>query len=152
MSLIKWKEREMTRPGDEFRSLQEAINDLFNFDHFPVSHGLFDQSVCPSIDVVEGSGEFTVTCELPGIEQNEVDVSIASNVLTIKGEKKEKKETKDGKYYKKEIRNGSFQRTLSLPSSVNAEKIKAEMKDGMLAITLPKREEAIPKQITVNVK
>ena len=93
-----------------------------------------------------------MTCELPGLEQKDIDVTIASNVLTIKGQRKNEWEEKRGKVYRKESWSGSFQRTLPLPTSVDGEKIKAELKDGILTITLPKREEAKPKQIAVNVK
>jgi len=91
-------------------------------------------------------------CELPGIDLKDINVSITSNVLTIKGVKKVEKEEKKEKYYRKESRSGSFQRTLSLPTAVDAEKIAAELKNGILTITLPKREEEKPKQITVNLK
>jgi len=114
--------------------------------------GLFDRSFSPAVDVVENPQDFTVSCELPGLDQKDIDVSIASNVLTIKGQKKDEREEKKNKFYRKESWSGSFQRTLPLPSSVDGEKIKAELKNGILTIVLPKREEAKAKQITVNVK
>jgi len=152
MALIKWKNRDLYDPWSDFRTLQEEINDLFDIDRFPSVSGLFDRTDSPSIDVVEGENEFTVSCELPGMEQKDIDLSIASNVLTIKGEKKDEKEKKSSKYFKRETWSGHFQRTLSLPSSVDAEKVSAQLKDGILTVTLPKREESKPKQIAVNVK
>ena len=152
MALIRWKDRDLTDPWAELRNIQEEINSLFDLDRFPVTTGLFDRSVSPAIDVAEGTADFTVTCELPGLEQKDIDVTIASNVLTIKGQRKNEWEEKRGKVYRKESWSGSFQRTLPLPTSVDGEKIKAELKDGILTITLPKREEAKPKQIAVNVK
>ncbi|MBN1524064.1 MAG: Hsp20/alpha crystallin family protein [Spirochaetales bacterium] len=134
------------------RSLQESINDLFEIDRSPNSMGLFDRNVSPAADVVENENEFTVTCELPGIDQKDIDVSITSNVLTIKGEKKDSHEEKKGKFYKKETWSGSFQRTIALPVDVEKDNISAELKDGMLVITLPKKEESKPKQISVNIK
>ena len=86
------------------------------------------------------------------VEQKDIDVSIASNVLTIIGTKKEEKEEKKGNYYKKESLSGSFQRTLSLPAAVDGEKVAAQLENGFLSISIPKKEESKPKQITVNVQ
>lgn len=152
MAIVRWKNGQAYDPWAGLKSLQDEINNLFDLEQFPVATGLFDRSVSPAIDVAEGEHEFTVTCELPGLEQKDVDLSLAANVLTIKGEKKNNREEKKGSYYKKETWSGSFQRTLSLPSSVDADKINAQLKDGILTITLPKKEEAKPKQISVNVK
>ena len=80
------------------------------------------------------------------------DLSIVSNVLTIKGNKKNKIEDKNGKYYKKERWEGSFQRTLSLPKGLDGEKITAQLENGFLSISIPKKEETKPKQITINVQ
>ncbi|MCF7953419.1 MAG: Hsp20/alpha crystallin family protein [Spirochaetales bacterium] len=154
MALIQRRNRDVYSPWDEMRRLQEEINDLFNFDTLPSKRGLFDRSVSPSIDVVENDNSFVVTCELPGIKEKDIDVNLASNVLTIKGSKSEEKEEKEknGKYYRKESQSGSFQRTLPLPSAVDPDKVKAEMSNGILTIELPKSEESKPKQIAVDVK
>jgi HSP20 family protein len=152
MAIIKWKDNDLYDPWSDFKNLQNEINSLFDVDRFSGSTGLFDRSVSPSVDVIEGENEFTVQCELPGVEQKDLDVSIVSNVLTIKGEKKDKLETGKGKAYKKETWEGSFQRTVSLPSSVDADKIQASLKDGILTVEIPKKAEAKPKQISVKVK
>lgn len=149
MAIVRWKNRDLYDPWSD---LQEEINDLFNLDRFPSGRGLFDHSVSPAIDIVEGDHDFTVSCELPGLEEKDIDVSIASNVLTIKGEKKDDNEVKREKFYKKESWSGSFQRTLPLPVSVNNQNVSAELKNGILTIKLPKKEEAKTKQITVNIK
>lgn len=152
MAIVKWKNKNMFDPWEDLRSLQNEINDLFNYDRFPSTTGLFDRSVTPAIDFVEGENDYTVTCELPGLEEKDIDVSIASNVLTIKGKKEDNREEKKGKFFKKETWSGSFQRTVALPLTVDTEKISADMKDGILNIKLPRKEETKPKQITVNVK
>ena len=82
----------------------------------------------------------------------DLDISIANNVLTIKGEKKYEKKVEDEKIYKKETWDGSFQRTLSLPNSIDVDKVEAVLKDGILKITLPKHEDAKPKTISVKAK
>lgn len=152
MALIRWKDRDVYDPWSDFKKLQNEINSLFNFDSVPSATGIFDRNFSPAIDVIENSNDFTVTCELPGLEQKEIEVSIASNVLTIKGEKKSEQDDKKGKFYRKESWSGSFQRTLPLPASVETDKIQAELKDGLLTLLLPKKEEVKPKQITVNIK
>jgi len=152
MAIIRWKDRDLYDPWGDFKKLQNEINSLFDLDRFPATTGLFDRSFSPAVDLVENPQDFTVSCELPGLDQKEIDVSIASNVLTIKGQKKNEREEKKGKYYRKESWSGSFQRTLPLPASVDGDKIKAELKNGILIIVLPKREEAKAKQIAVNVK
>lgn len=152
MALVRWKNRDLYDPWANLRSLQEEINDLFDIDRPTTTSGLFDRSVSPAIDVVEGEHAFTVLCELPGLDQKDIDVSVESNVITIKGEKKTEREEKKGKFFKKESWSGAFQRTLPLPSSVDVEKIDASLKDGILTVVLPKKEEAKPKQITVSTK
>ena len=152
MAITRWKRNDSYDPWDDFRSLQNEINDLFNTDRYPSSTGLFDRNASPAVDVVEGDHEFTILCELPGMEQKDVDVSIASNVLTIKGSRNEDSRSGEGKYYRRETWSGSFQRTLSLPVSVDVDKVGAELKEGILRIVLPKKEEAKPKQIAVKVK
>ena len=138
MAIVKWKNRDLNDPWKQFKSLQDEINDLFDFNRTSPSTGLFDRKLSPAMDVVEEENGFKLKCELPGLSEKDVDVSIASNVLTIRGEKKDISETKKEKYYKKEIWSGSFQRTLSLPPSVDAEEISAKMSDGILTVELPR--------------
>lgn len=152
MAMVRWKDRDLYDPWGNMRSLQEEINKLFDFDQFPSTTGLFDRNVSPPIDIIEGAREFSVLCELPGMEQKDIDLTIASNVLTVKGDKKSEHEETKGKYYRKESVSGSFQRTIPLPESVDPDKIQAVLKEGILTITLPKKEEAKPRQISVNVK
>ncbi len=152
MAIVKWKNRDVYDPWKQFKSLQDEINDLFDFNRTTPSTGLFDRSFSPALDVIEGENSFTLRCELPGLSEKDVDVSVASGVLTIRGEKKDEKETKKEKYYKKESWTGSFQRTLSVPASVDPTGISATMKDGILTVDLPKKEEAKMKSIQVKVQ
>lgn len=152
MAIVKWKNRSLYDPWEDMKSLQNEINNLFNVDRVPSSSGLFDRNFSPSIDVVESEEGFTVFCELPGLEKENIDVSISSNVLTVKGEKLSNQDKKKGKYYRKESWAGSFQRTLSLPATIDPDGISAELEDGVLQISIPKREEAKTKQIAVNIR
>lgn len=150
MNLIRWRTPGFD-PAQELERIQEEINRLFDLDYTDRSTGLFDRATSPAIDVVEEGDHFTVMCDLPGVDQKDVDVSIAGNVLTIKGEKKMSTRGEKAKVFRKEEWAGSFQRTLSLPSTVDPDKIQAEMIDGVLRIQLPKREEVKPRQIAVTV-
>lgn len=145
-------DRKVPDAWNSLRSLQKEINSLFDDDFFPASDGLFDRTYSPAVDVVEQPDEYLVTCELPGLSDSDVDVQVANNVLTIKGEKKVETEEENKKWYKKETWSGSFQRTIPMPGGINTEKIRGELENGVLRLTLPKQEEAKPRQIAVKVK
>ena len=151
MALIRWYDRNL-EPVGTFDWLQRQINDLFDFPRFPETQGLFDRRISPAIDVIEHPDRFTVECDLPGIDQKDIDISIASGVLTIKGEKKSEQRSETRKVYKKETWEGNFQRTISLPSVVDADRVEASFSNGVLKIQLPKREEAKAKRIELKAK
>lgn len=141
------------RPLSEFDRLRDEINQLFDLGPESDARGLFDRSVSPPIDLVENDDGFTVTCDLPGVEEKNLDVSIANNVLTIHGEKRsEESSDKEETPYRREIWSGSFQRTVSLPATANPDDVEAEMKNGVLTVRIGKREEARPRRISVGVK
>ncbi|MDC7227374.1 MAG: Hsp20/alpha crystallin family protein [Spirochaetales bacterium] len=152
MAITKLEKHNLYDPLEELKRLQSEINDLFDINSYPSNTGLFERNVSPGMDLIEKDHEFFLVCELPGLSQEDIDMSIASNVLTIKGTKNEEKESSEGTYFRKELWSGTFQRTLPLPRSIDPEKISAELKDGILRVTLPKKEEAKPKQIAVKVK
>jgi HSP20 family protein len=152
MALVRWRDREL-EPGDTFNWLQEQINDLFeDFPPWPSTRGLFERTISPAVDVIEGPDSYTVECELPGMDQKDIDVSVASGVLTIKGVKKGGAESKGAKVYRKETWEGSFQRTLSLPQNLETDKVEASYKEGVLRIILPKSESAKAKRIELKTK
>jgi HSP20 family protein len=108
-------------------------------------------NVTPAIDIVEKDKAFEVTAELPGLDAKDIDVQLANGMLTIKGEKQEEKEEKTKDRYVSERRYGSFRRILQVPGSVDAEKIEASYKGGVLTVTLPKSPEAQKKEKTIPV-
>jgi HSP20 family protein len=108
-------------------------------------------SVTPAIDIVEKDTAFEVTAELPGLDAKDIEVQLSNGMLTIKGEKQEEKEEKTKDRYVSERRYGSFRRTLQVPSSVDADKIEAAYKSGVLTISLPKSPEAQKKEKTIPV-
>jgi HSP20 family protein len=103
----------------------------------------------PSMDVVESEKEFEITAELPGLEEKDVQVNVADNVLTIKGEKKAEKEQKDKNYRMFERSYGSFYRTLDLPDGINPDNIKATLSNGVLKVTVPKPAPAQVKKVEI---
>ena len=106
----------------------------------------------PPLDIAETEDAITVKAELPGVTQDDLDVSITGNVLTIKGEKKHETETNGKTYHRIERRYGNFHRSLQLGQHIETKKVKGEFADGVLTLTLPKAEEAKPKKLKIDVK
>jgi len=106
----------------------------------------------PAVDMYEDKDNIIIETQLGGIDPEKVDISIENNVLTIKGESEKKSEVEDKNYYRKEIRRGSFYRSIPLPTKVDGEKAQAVNEDGMLKITVPKALEVKPKTIKIQTK
>lgn len=106
----------------------------------------------PEVDLVEENDTFIVKADIPGIKKEELDIKVEGRLLTLKGKRKEEKETKEKNYYASERFYGAFTRMIELPSDVKADQVKATYKDGVLEIALPKTEGAKAKQVAVEVK
>jgi len=106
----------------------------------------------PAVDVVETEKAYEVTAELPGMDEKDIEISVANGILTINGEKQEHKEEKKKDYYLQERRYGSFERSFEIPESVDSDKIEAAVKKGVLTVTLPKKGEAQKPAKKVEVK
>jgi len=139
-------------PFQEVDRLREEINRLFETESLPMVRGLFDRPMAPAIDLIEETERFAVICDVPGMKRDDIDITLAQGVLTIKGEKKPEKPAEGARKYREETWNGKFQRTIALPGEVDATKVGAELTDGVLTITLPKREEARPRQIAIQAR
>jgi len=152
MDLMRWRNgRDDLFPG--FDGLQEEINRLFDgIVRAPEPRGIFERAYSPAVDVLEHADGFEVLCYVPGIEIGDIEISVAGSVLTLKGEKKAGPVAGDARTYREEVRSGRFQRTLRLPLAVDAEKVEASLKDGVLRIVLPKHAEVKPRQVAVKVK
>jgi len=105
----------------------------------------------PAVDIFETAHELVVKADLPEVDLKDLDIHVENNILTIRGERKFEKDVKEDNYLRVERAYGSFTRSFSLASTVNTEAIKADYKNGVLTLRIPKREEAKPKQIKVNV-
>ena len=105
----------------------------------------------PSVDIYETEHELVVKADLPEVDPKDLDIRVENNILTIRGERKFEKNVNEENYLRVERAYGSFARSFSLANTVNAEAIKADYQNGVLTLSIPKREEAKPKQIKVNV-
>ena len=103
----------------------------------------------PSVDVIDRENEVVVKAEIPGVKKEDIQISLTGNVMTIKGETRHEEKEEKGDYYRCEISRGSFSRMLTLPADVDDTKAKAEVRDGMLEVTLPKLEQAKTRDIKV---
>ncbi len=118
-------------------------------DHFFGGRGLNTQPFQIAVDIREEDDAFFVEAEVPGLSGEDVNVDIEKNVLTIRGERKVEREEGEGRYRRVERRYGSFSRSFSLPETVDAEKISADLRNGVLALRLPKKEAPSPRTIKV---
>jgi HSP20 family protein len=121
-------------------------------DMEPFWRGELSSGKAPAVDVAERDNGYEVTAELPGMDASNVEVKYADSVLTIKGEKKEEKEEKQKDYYMSERRFGSFERSFRLPDGIDADKIAANFKNGVLTVTLPRSAEAQRNEKKITVK
>jgi HSP20 family protein len=139
---------EMDRLFDEFMSdwrMPSRSRDLFRFEPFQMpawGRGMVDVK----FDVSETDDAIEMTAEVPGIDEKDIDLTLADGMLTVKGEKKTEKETKERDYHLSERRYGSFARSMRVPDSVDQDKIKASFDKGVLSVVMPKRAEAKAKK------
>ena len=148
MTLVRWRP---TRDIFRFRDEMDRLFDDF-IDRFPARRETGEQMWNPDVDIRETDNEVVVKAEIPGMEQKDINISIKDSVLTLKGEKKQEKEEKEANYHRVERTYGSFTRMFTLPTTVVADKATAKYNKGVLSITLPKAEEAKPKEIAVEIK
>src|SRR5260370_41719707 len=144
--LTRWE------PLREFSTLQDRMSRLFretqgNSQEEPLTSSSF----APAVDVYEDEHNVTLKIEVPGIDEKDIDVRVEGNTLTVHGERKIEKEEKEENYRRVERQYGSFTRNFTLPTTVDSEKVSATYDKGVLKIALPKKAEAKPKQIKVNV-
>jgi HSP20 family protein len=139
------------RTDNPFLSLQSEVDRLFDdFTHgFPAFGNGGGAKMLPTVDVAETDKDIEITAELPGLEEKDVQVNVADNILTIRGEKKAEKEQKDKNYRLVERSYGSFERSLELPEGVNADTIKATIDKGVLKVVVPRPVPAQVKKVEV---
>ena len=147
MNLVKWS------PWREMPALYNRFNRLFDDPFFRVGQmdddagmGLWN----PAVDLYEKDDHFMIKAELPGVDKKDIKIDLQDRLLTLSGERTYDNEVKEENYYRRERSYGKFQRVFTLPADVDSDKIKAEFKDGVLQIEVPKPEEKKAKQVTVH--
>ena len=139
---------------EPFRGLS-AFQDQFNRLFSDTFRNPAEESAlttwAPAVDIYETPNELVVKADLPDVNEKDIDVRVENNLLTIRGERKFEKSVSEENFLRVERTYGSFSRSFSLPNTVNAEGIGAQYKNGVLTVTLPKREESKPRQVKVNV-
>lgn len=160
--LMPWKRqrKELLQPeGDEdaLQSLQRGISHLFddfarrmqfNGEWLPFGGGNFT----PRVDISEDEQAVRVVADIPGMAEQDIDVSLSGNLLTLKGEKKHEAEHREGNYYRSERSFGAFRRVIQLPSEVDPERVEAKFKNGVLTVTLPKSAAAQQQRHKIDIK
>jgi HSP20 family protein len=141
VSLVKWD------PFREFNALNERFGNFLGRNY---EGPLATTAWSPSVDIFENDNEVVFKAELPGLNAKDIEIKLENNVLMIKGERRFEKETKEENYHRIEREYGTFSRSFALPAAVNGEKVTAEYKDGVLKVTLPKKEEVKPKPIKIS--
>jgi HSP20 family protein len=156
MAIDRWRSfgSPLTRwePFREMTDIQHEVNRLFDsFFGRPAMTPAAERMWVPASDMRETKDDLYVTLEVPGVRDKDVQVTITGDVLTVKGERKWEKELEDDSYHRVERVYGKFERTVPLPVAVQADKVKASYRDGVLEIKLPKAEEVKPKEIKIDI-
>jgi HSP20 family protein len=152
MNLIRWQKPVLStwRSFDRWSDLQNEIDRLFEVPLTELArNSQLLKGWTPALDLHEDKDQFVAKVEVPGMKKENIDISIHDGSLTISGERKREEKSEDAEVYRTERFVGRFQRTVTLPAPVAADKAKAEYKDGVLTVTLPKTEESKPKRISV---
>ncbi len=154
MALTRWKpERELSTwsPFGDLVNMQRELGRVFDNLFSDAKGDVFVADWAPRVDVMEQKDSYIIKAEMPGVNKDDVRITLHENVLSIRGEKKQEKEEKDVNYHRIERSYGTFERQFALPTGVKSDKIDASYKDGILTVPLPKVEEAKPKEIEVKV-
>lgn len=147
-NLTRWE------PFRDLMSLREAMDRLFDDSFVRPRRGALAPSVGAgfAVDMYETEDDVVVETALPGVDPDDVDISVSGNTLTIRGETRSEEEVEEESYVYREMRRGAYARSLTLPVGVEAEKAKADYQNGVLILRLPKAEEAKPKRIEIKAK
>ena len=149
MALVRWKDRCDLAPWSALRDLEDEFSRIFGSWTRDLDRPTGAWS--PAVDVKETDEAYTIEADLPGVNKEDIELTVLDNALTIKGERKSEKEAKEEGYHRVERRYGSFQRSFHVPGGFDPGKVSANFDKGVLRVTLPKREESKPKQIEVKV-
>jgi HSP20 family protein len=147
MALIRWE------PVRELNTIQNEMNRLFNtfFDApAPANGPALSRRWIPAMDLVESDDDFVLRADLPGLSEDDVNIELEDNVLTISGERKAEHEERKEGYYRVERASGSFSRSLTLPEGIDPEKVQANFDRGVLEVRIPKPEQRKPRKVSIS--
>jgi len=147
MNLVKWN------PWREMSAMPDRLDRLFDDPFFRLGRMAEDSGLGmwnPAVDLYEKDDYVMIKAELPGVDKNDINIDLKDRLLTLSGERTHEKETNEENYYRRERSYGKFQRTFTLPADVDSDQIKAEFKDGVLQIEIPKPEEKKAKKVTIH--
>lgn len=148
MAIVRWD------PFRDLISIQDRMNRLFEqtLARTREEEGSAASTWMPAVDIYETPDQVVMKAELPGLTREDIEINVRDNTLSLRGQRKFEKDVKEENYLRIERAYGSFQRSFTLPVTIQQDKIKAVFRDGVLELTLPKAEEARPKQIKIDVK
>ncbi|MGH7360006.1 MAG: Hsp20/alpha crystallin family protein [Candidatus Methylomirabilales bacterium] len=149
MAIVRWD------PFRDLISIQDRMNRLFDQTLARTrgeEEGIAASTWMPAVDIYETADRVVMKAELPGLTREDIEINVRDNTLSLRGERKFEKEVKEENYLRIERAHGSFQRSFTLPATIQQDKIRAVFKDGVLELSLPKAEEARQKQIKIDVK
>jgi HSP20 family protein len=154
MTLVKWNpSKDLLNIEREFNRMFSSFNRRFGFGDSDSEIAEYENAIwSPLTDISEDEDNFVLKLDLPGIKKEDVKINYENGQLSISGERKQESEKKSSKFHRVERSYGKYYRSFTLPSKIKEDKIDAEFKDGQLSITVPKSEEAKPKQIEVKIK
>jgi HSP20 family protein len=148
MTLVRWKPQH-----NLMRDLNCSTDRTFHDVWARPSYGRsFDRAWMPSVNIQESENEYEVTMDLPGLEKDDIKVSVRENLMSIEGERKQERAEDESDYHLVERRYGTFKRSFRLSRAVDAQKIRAKYNNGVLTLSIPKSEEAKPREIDIAVK
>lgn len=143
MALIKWE------AGEGLSTLQREMNRLLESFFNGGSSHVGDSMTTPAVEVADTNEAIIVKAQVPGVSKDQIQVTVTEGALTLKGEMKEEEKKEEKNYSRREFRYGAFTRTIPLPAAVQADKVTAQLKDGVIEITIPKSEPARVKEIPI---
>jgi HSP20 family protein len=152
MDIARWQDPAPKDLWEAFTGLRGEMDRALDLFTVPDAAGLLDRTTAPAVDVVETNDEYLVIADLPGVDKQDLELSVTGSLLSIKGTKKAEDAAEKKKIFRKETWAGGFLRTIDLPAAIDSGKISAELKDGVLTVRIAKREEAKARLIDVAVR
>lgn len=143
MSVLRWD------PFQDLLSLQDEMNRVFDRAYGQTTRDQATRAWAPALDIAERNDAYLVTVEVPGVNPDDIDVTLENNLLTIQGERHQAQDSADQRFHRIERAYGTFRRSVSLPSTVQADAIQASYDNGLLRLVVPKAEQAKPKKIAI---